>query len=67
MYWFLSNLNPTHNFTSQPKQKLINGRNEAKLDCSKAEVMLAKIPLISQRMVNPKWWTNSASLLTTTL
>lgn len=34
--------------------KTINGRDNITLDCSKAEVMLAEIPLISQRMINPE-------------
>lgn len=38
--------------TLQPKT--ITNRENITLDCSKAEVMLAEIPLISQRMINPK-------------
>lgn len=36
------------------KPKRITGRDGISLDCSTAEVMLAEIPLISQRMINPK-------------
>lgn len=38
--------------TLQPKT--ITNRDNITLDCSKAVVMLAEIPLISQRMINPK-------------
>ncbi|EJI84593.1 hypothetical protein AEST_25260 [Alishewanella aestuarii B11] len=38
--------------TIQPKT--ITNRENITLDCSKAEVMLAEIPLISQRMIDPK-------------
>ncbi|WP_419569588.1 CRISPR-associated ring nuclease Csm6 [Rheinheimera sp.] len=34
--------------------KTITNRDNITLDCSKAEVMLAEIPLISQRMIDPK-------------
>lgn len=57
----LSHVLVSEQFESNPnfyyptlQSKTIAGRDNIKLDCSKAEVMLAEIPLISQRMLNPK-------------
>lgn len=57
----LSHVLVTEQFESNPhfyfptkQPKTIQGRNNIALDCSKAQVMLAEIPLISQRMINPK-------------
>lgn len=57
----LSHVLVSEQFESNPqfyyptlKPKTIQGRDNITLDCSKAEVMLAEIPLISQRMINPK-------------
>jgi len=45
--------NPNFYFPTK-NSKTIYGRDNISLDCSKAEVMLAEIPMISQRMINPK-------------
>ncbi|MEE2003007.1 CRISPR-associated ring nuclease Csm6 [Alkalimonas sp. MEB108] len=57
----LSHVLVSEQFESNPQfyyptlqSKTIDGRDNIRLDCSKAEVMLAEIPLISQRMLNPK-------------
>lgn len=57
----LSHVLVTEQFESNPQfyyptiqPKTITNRENITLDCSKAEVMLAEIPLISQRMINPK-------------
>ncbi|WP_217533740.1 CRISPR-associated ring nuclease Csm6 [Vibrio metschnikovii] len=57
----LSHVLVSRQFESNPKfyfptkePKTISGRDNITLDCSQAEVMLAEIPIISQRMINPK-------------
>lgn len=57
----LSHVLVSEEFESNPQfyyptkaAKIIANRDNVSLDCSQAEVMLAEIPLISQRMVNPK-------------
>ncbi|MDP5132184.1 MAG: CRISPR-associated ring nuclease Csm6 [Paraglaciecola sp.] len=57
----LSHVLVSEQFESNPQfyyptktPKIIQSRDNIALDCSKAEVMLAEIPMISQRMINPK-------------